>query len=130
MKLTDLDLPEGLETGRMYAFHNCPSLRRITMPLREDMIEVGVFYKCPKLSTVDLVGGIYETVASLHLERWRNEMTEEINRSNQVLPENTEEIRRWITAVIRHIEHYKAEHRILLKEEATTLLNLLSEGQN
>ena len=38
------------------------------------------------VTVVDLVGGIHETVASLHIERWRAEMISEINRINQVLP--------------------------------------------
>jgi hypothetical protein len=85
------------------------------------------------LSTVDLVGGIHETVASLHLEKlhlekWRNEMIEEINLINLVLPyaeeyNKSEEIVGWIVSVIRKIESFKAAHKELLKE-ATTLLEL------
>ncbi|KAK1742621.1 leucine-rich repeat domain-containing protein, partial [Skeletonema marinoi] len=88
-QLTDLDLPGGLETIQEYAFNNCSSLRRIAMPL-SCMIEDNVFIDCTNLKTVDLVGGIHRTVASLHLERWRNDTTEEINRINQVLPETEE----------------------------------------
>jgi len=57
------------------------------MPLKDDMIGVDVFGFCPELTTVDLVGGIHDkTIASLHLESWRNEKREEIDRINQVLP--------------------------------------------
>ena len=127
-QLTELDLPEGLETIKWRAFHDCERLRRIALPLKDDMIEDNAFYDCPNLATVDLVGGIDKTVASLHLDSWRNEMTGEINRINQVLPstnasEKTAEIEQWTNAVIRQLNHYKAEHKILLKE-ATTLLEL------
>ena len=55
-------------------------------------------------------------------------MKGEINRINQVLPdtvaqEKGAEIRDWIRSVIRRIDHYKTEHKAILKE-ATTLLEL------
>jgi hypothetical protein len=127
-QLTDLDLPEELDTVGRYAFRNCTSLRRITMPLKDNMIEDGVFNDCPNLTTITLVGGMHKTVASLHLESWKNVMSEEINRINQILSitrsrEKTAAIQRWIESVIDRIEHYKTEHKVLLKE-ATTLLEL------
>eukprot|EP00984_Skeletonema_dohrnii_P010296 scaffold3999_cov138-Skeletonema_dohrnii-CCMP3373.AAC.31 len=126
-QLTDLDLPEGLETIKEYAFHNCQDLERIAIPL-DCMIGNNIFCNCPKLATVDLVGGIHNTVASLHLENWRNEMKGEINRINQVLrdaraQEKTAVTQQWIRSVIRQFDHYKAEHKAMLKE-ATTLLEL------
>jgi hypothetical protein len=45
-----------------------------------------VFDYCVNLSTVDVVGGIHKTISSLHMESWRNEMREEIDRINRVLP--------------------------------------------
>ena len=125
-KLTDLDLPEGLETIGQRTFDSCVSLRRIAMPLKDDLIEDDAFCNCPDLTTVDLVGGIRNTTASLHLEGWRNEMKGEINRINQALPNTnargkTPEIREWVRSVIRRIDHYKTEHRSLLKEAATLL---------
>jgi hypothetical protein len=126
-QLTDLNLPEGLEMVGKYACGNCPSLKRIAMPLKDNMIGADVFRNCPSLTTVDLAGGIHKTVASLHLESWRNEIREEINRINQVLSnterEKTAEIQRWIRSVIHRLEHYKTEHKAILKE-ATTLLEL------
>eukprot|EP00986_Skeletonema_menzelii_P001967 scaffold542_cov154-Skeletonema_menzelii.AAC.15 len=127
-QLTELELPEGLESIEEGAFRDCPRLRRIAMPLKVDVIGDGVFHYCSKLTTVNLDGGIHNTVASLHLESWRNEMTDEINRINQVLP-NTDTfsrtlgVQQWIRTVISRLDHYKAEHRALLKE-ATTLLEL------
>jgi hypothetical protein len=127
-QLMDLDLPEGIETLTEHAFLACTRLRRITLPLKNDMIEDGVFDLCTNLTTVDLVGGIHKTVASLHMESWRNEMTDEINRINQVLPNHhapskTEVVQQWMGSVIRQLNHYKAENQKILKE-ATTLLEL------
>jgi hypothetical protein len=55
-------------------------------------------------------------------------MNEEILRINQTLPgkpasEKTATIQQWIRSVINRMEHYKAEHQVLLKE-AMTLLEL------
>ena len=55
-------------------------------------------------------------------------MNEAIQRINQILPstnqhEKADEIVQWIRSVISRIDHYKAEHRVLLKK-ATTLLEL------
>ena len=123
---------EDLETIGSGAFRGS-NLRRIAIPLRDEMFEPSTwgrfytqFHFCPNLTTVDLVGRIHKTVASLHLESWRNEMNEEIQRINQILPgtahdEKTDEIVQWIRSVIRKIEHYKAEHRELLKEVAKLL---------
>jgi len=127
-KLTELDLPADLDMVGEFAFDYCPSLRRITMPLKDDMIDAIVFRNCPNLGTVTLVGGIHKTVASLHMESWRNGMREEINRINRILSSankwrTTAEIQQWITSVIGRIEHFKTEHKALLKE-ATTLLEL------
>ena len=85
-QLTDLELPEGLETLLNGEFNNCLRLQRIALPLKDDMIDSSVFFNCPVLVTVDLAGGIHDTVASLHLESWRNEMKGEINVINEVLP--------------------------------------------
>ena len=91
------------------------------------MIGDSVFYGCTDLTSVDLVGGIHKTVQSLHLERWRNEMKDEINRINQTLPsiasDKTSAMQQWMRTVIGQLNHYKSEHRSLLKE-ATTLLEL------
>jgi hypothetical protein len=56
-------------------------------------------------------------------------MKEEIDRINQILPdaqcgkEKTEAIKEWIESVMDRIEHYKVEHKVLVKE-AMTLLEL------
>ena len=128
VQLTDLDLPEGLETIQERAFSSCHELKQIAMPLNCVVIAIELFWLCPKLTTVDLVGGVHNTVASLHLDSWRNEMKDEINRINQVLPNTdarrkTEPIKQWMGLVTRRLNRYKAEHKAMLKE-ATTLLEL------
>ena len=126
-ELSDVEFGEGLRTIQEYAFNNSPKLERIALPLKGDMIEEDVLGWCPKLSTVDLVGGIHQTVASLHMESWRSEMTGEINSINQTLPTfsggKTESIQQWMESTLRQLNHYKDEHKALMKE-ATTLLDL------
>ena len=133
---------EDLERIEGGAFFKCTSLRRIAIPLKHNFLsfesEIGVFFDCPNLSRVDIVGGIHKTISSLHMESWGNEMMEEIDRINQTLPEipavrreslymaihqRTVTIQQWIRSVLDRMEHYKAEHQILLKE-AMTLLEL------
>ena len=129
--LSDVECGEALRKLQENAFHQCPKLKRIALPLQDDMIEDDVFNECPNLTTVDLVGGIHHTVASLHLESWRSEMNNEIDRINQVLPtftashktQKTGEIQRWIRSTFRQLDYYKSEHLQLLKE-ATALLEL------
>ena len=128
-QLTDLDLPEGSQTVGRRAFHNCQRLERINMPLKDGLIDDddNVFSGCLNLTSVNLVG-INKTIASLHLESWRNDLKGEINRINQILPNTidlhkTEAIQEWMGSVIRQLNHYKTEHNNVLKE-ATTLLEL------
>ncbi len=139
----ELEFGEYLETIGSGAFRGS-KLRRIAIPLKDGLFQLNVrdgmfqfddghgtytqFHDCPNLATIDLVGGIHKTVASLHLESWRDEMNEEIQRINQVLlitahDEKTDETRQWMQSVSRKIDRYKAEHRTLLKE-VTTLLEL------
>jgi hypothetical protein len=128
----DAEFGERLETIGSGAFWGS-KLRRIAIPLKDGIFHLDdadgtytQFHGCSNLITADLVGGIHKTVASLHLERWRNEMNEEIQRINHILPvigdyEKTSEIVEWIQLVISKIEHYKSEHRELLEEVATLL---------
>ena len=127
-ELSDVEFGEELRTLEERAFCCCPKLRRIALPLKDGIIGDLVFTQCPMLTTVDLVGGIHQTVASLHMESWRIKMNKEINRINQVLPttaawQKTGKIRQWMESVIRRLDRYKAEHKAILKE-ATTLLEL------
>ena len=132
-RLTDMESSERLESIDWSAFWKCERLQRIAIPLKTDLFKfsdnVGKynqFDKCEKLATVDLVGGIHETVASLHMESWTAKMTAEINRINQILPnthadEKTDAIRQWMDSVIDKMDHYKAEHCRYVKEGITLL---------
>jgi hypothetical protein len=130
----DAEFGEDLETMGSSALRGS-KLRRIAIPLKDGMFQFNEtfgaytqFHDCPDLTTVDLARRIHKTVASLHLESWRDEMNEEIQRINQILPgthpyEKADVTRQWIQSVIRNIDHYKAEHRAILRE-ATALLEL------
>jgi hypothetical protein len=142
-QLRDVELPD-VERIYKYAFIRCFALRRIAIPLKENMLPLDhnerythlpddqyrytQFDYCGNLTTVDLVGGIHKSISSLLLDCWRDEVNQEINRINQVLPntdanEKTSVIREWIQTILGKMEHYRNEHRVLLKE-ATTLLEL------
>jgi hypothetical protein len=120
---------KDLERIEAFAFLTCNALRSISIPLKDNLFGYNVFSGCHYLSRVDtLAGGIHETISSLHLESWRNEMEEEIDRINQTLPNTpnyskTHAIEQWITRVLGRMEHYKTEHQIMLKE-AMMLLEL------
>ncbi len=126
-RLYRVEFGESLRVLDRFAFVCCYELNQISLPLR-CTVEFRAFYKCPNLKMVDLAGGVHRTAASLHMESWRNEMMDEINRINQVLPDTddgqkTEQIQQWIETVTRQLNHYKTEHHKILKE-ATTLLEL------
>ena len=127
-------LSEALETIERFAFGECPNLRRIALPLKRIIFEeyvdgdgnVCVFHVFEAMSTVDFIGGIHNTVSSLLLERWRDEMNHEIDSINQVLPnidadKKTEAIKQWLERACTRIELYKSKHYALLKDYVTLL---------
>ena len=121
--LTDFELSERLETIGAGAFKFCDRLQRIAIPMRRSDInqDYNQFEGCDRLTTVNLIGGIHETVSSLHMESWRTEMISEINRINQVLPntsrlEKTDVIRQWMDSAMDKMDYYKAEHFRYVKE--------------
>jgi hypothetical protein len=127
-QLTEAVLSEDLERIVGRAFLHCPHLRRIAMPLKDNLLDKGVFDECWNLSQVNLVGGIHKTISSLLLDSWRNEMNDEIDSINRDLPnitsyQKTGAIQEWMENVLIGLEHYKVEHYVLLKE-LTTLLEL------
>eukprot|EP00984_Skeletonema_dohrnii_P021510 scaffold10771_cov121-Skeletonema_dohrnii-CCMP3373.AAC.1 len=135
--LTDAKFGSELERIEEGAFYNCPSLERITIPLKDGMIgDDGIFQECYNLKHVDLVEvEVHETIAALQLEEWRNDMYGEINSINRILPttpagdgydedHKARVIRTWIRSVLRKIIHYKAEHQRLLDEQVATTLQL------
>ena len=135
--LLDAELSERLETLGVRAFSSCRSLQRIAIPMKRDLFYEDddifnwerystQFLNCEELITVDLVGGIHETVASLHMESWRAEMLAEINRINHVLPNTpvprqTYEIEQWMDSVLDKMDRCRAEHCRYVKEGITLL---------
>ncbi len=140
--LTEVELPEA-EQIEASAFLGSSSLRRIAIPLKADLfdrepepddsdiedeeeMEASAFNGCDSLVQVDLVGGIHDTISSLHHRRWKIDMNNEIRHINLVLPSTppdrkTAMIKWWLASVSRKIEHYKREHNMRLKEAAIIL---------
>jgi hypothetical protein len=112
-----VELPGCLDRIGKFAFNNCPSLRRIATPF--NMLDDNIFglAQCDNLSRVDIVGKIQRNVSSLPLERWRNEMNEEIDRINRILP-NTAAIEQWKRSVVCQMEHKQLMEGISLLELA------------
>ena len=138
--LMDVKFGSKLEMIEGAAFYQCVSLERITIPLKDGLItDDDIFMECENLMYVDLVEGeLHETIAALQLEDWRNDMNEEIDSINQILPnaragyyddewddydpgDKAEAIRTWIRSVLGKIAHYRVEHERLLIEAAATL---------
>jgi hypothetical protein len=146
--LTNVTFGDKLESIEGEAFLNCRSLERITLPLKYDMIDdddddddyKDVFQGCDNLRHVDLLGGgVHEFVAALHMDDWKNEMNAKINSINQILPntsageydydddyvevagEKGRAIQTWIRSVLHKLDDYEQQHRNLLTE-ATTIL--------
>lgn len=129
-ELRSVTLPEeGLESIKGRAFAECPLLRRIAIPLKDDILDNTAFDDCDALTKVFPVGGIKTTISHLHMASWRKEMKEEINRINRALPTlnvegiQTDGIQQWIESVLHRIEYFKFEHCTVIKE-AITLLEL------
>ena len=145
MALEDIKFGSKLERIEEMAFWGCTSLERITIPLKDGLItDDDIFTGCESLKHVDLIEGeLHETIAALHLEEWRDDMSDEIDSINRNLPgasagyyydwwytdEEDEEgvgekarvIRTWIRSILSKIIHYQEEHRRLLDDVATTL---------
>eukprot|EP00986_Skeletonema_menzelii_P010833 scaffold5410_cov112-Skeletonema_menzelii.AAC.3 len=134
-QLIDAEFGIDLETIGVDSFYNCHRLQRIAVPLKDNLFPLDTdeqwynqFNGCDDLEKVDIVGAeaINNTISSLLLESWRDELNQEIDRINQELPdtqahEKTDLIRLWIRSVIDRMEHYKVEHNRLLKEHMTQL---------
>ncbi|KAK1737763.1 hypothetical protein QTG54_011535 [Skeletonema marinoi] len=136
--LTEAKFGNKLERIEGEAFRFCTALKRITIPLKDGIIAADdIFRWCNNLEHVDLVGAeLHETIAALQLEEWRNDMYEEIDTINQILPtvvdagefydhgDKARVIRTWIRSVLNKIIHYKAQHRRLVNEEVATRLQI------
>lgn len=131
--ITELILPDGLESIGVRSFFRCRSVRRIAMPLI-DNIPLNVFDSCDSLTRIDLTGMIHTTVSRLHLESWRDQMHSDIISINDSLPttpvaEKTDQIRQCMQSVTSTLEDYKAKHQQVLKE-VTTHLELFIWGMH
>jgi hypothetical protein len=128
-KLTGAVFGQKLESIDINTFFDCTALKSIDIPLKDLIIHIHAFNRCENLSRVDVLdGGIDNTISSLHLESWRDVMLEEIDYINQILPtyhyyNKAGTIIEWINIVLSRMEHYKTEHKVLVKE-AMTLLEL------
>ena len=127
--LLDVEFSEKLERVSSGAFFYCERLQRIAIPLKRNLLQdATIFNNCRQFTIVDLVGGVHQTITTLHMESWRAEMNTEINRINLLLPDTasidkTRAIIEWMDSVIDRMDHFKAEHYSCLKE-AMTLLEL------
>jgi hypothetical protein len=98
-----------------------------------------IFQECGSLRQVDLVDGeLHETIAALHLDDWKNDMNQEIDSINRILPNasagicydsddddyggKARAIRTWIRTVLGKIIDYQAEHRLVLEEDIVATL--------
>lgn len=141
-KLLDVELSERLETIGASAFSRCWSLKRIAMPLKRDLFKFSYafsyayekynqFDNCKQLTIVDLVGGVHKTVASLHMEEWRRDMSDEISEICTCLCSirtdyprvKSRLIKWWLASVLNKLNEYKARHCRYVKE-AMSLLEL------
>ncbi len=92
-----------------------------------------IFVGCVALNRVDLVEGeLHETMAALHLDKWRVVLNREIDSINQILPnaragndfddgEKSEMIQEWIWSLCQLLDVYKFNHQHILGEAADTL---------
>ena len=133
LALTNVKLGNKLERIEERAFGHTVTLERITIPVKDGWItnDYNIFQNCSKLNHVDLTEGeLHETIDALYLEEWRNDMNQEIDLINQLLPdlnpegwvfnyddddrvsrardvyvpcEKTEAIRGWIRSVLHKI---------------------------
>ncbi len=135
--LTNVEFGNRLQRIGEESFKYCPFLNRITIPLKEDIIDDHtIFSGCVALKQVDLIEGalLHETIAALHLEDWRNDMNVEIDSINRILlnrsagdgtPNHpggkTRAIQEWIGSLCDKIDFYKAAHQRILDEAADAI---------
>ena len=142
--LTDVKFGSKLERIDDMVFYNCTSLERIAIPLTDGIFdEEDIFQDCDNFRQVDLAEGqlVHATIAALHLEEWRNDMNEEIDSINRILPnaraghfldgndpgEKAVAIRTWIVSVLNKFYGYAEEHERLLDDAATSLQLVLPQ---
>ena len=122
---------KDLESIGVSAFDCCRSLERITLPLKHYSCywANNIFERCQNLNHVDLVEGVQETIDTLIMKEWRNDLNNEIGTINRILPNihagngsrrggKAKFIRNWMKKVHPKYTHYKAEHRRYLNVTA------------
>ena len=138
--LTDAKFGCKLERIFYLSLKDCSSLERITIPLKNGLFTTDdIFLGCAALKHVDVIeeAELNETISALQLEEWRNDMNEEIDSINQILPsarigyydggnhlepgEKVQVIRTWVRSVLDKIIHYKGEHQRILDVAENTL---------
>jgi len=128
--LANVEFGEGLESISEDAFLCCP-LQRIIIPLKENLVFEKDCFRCESLVAVDLMGDMRETISSLGLQRWRDEINVRINMINILLPNfpddrKTEQIQRWyqsfhVHSIPARLQELKVEHQSLLAKYAELL---------
>ena len=138
INLINAKFGKDLESIKYKAFFYCRSLERIALPLKDDnMLTDDTFRVCENLYHVDLFGGVHETVTALLIEEWKNDVNEEIDTINQILPnthagnvfegqigdvgEKAQAIQAWMKSVLHKYTHYTAKHRHYLKVATAAL---------
>ena len=132
--LKDATFGQTLEAIKGCVFEYCQSLERTTIPLKRGVVVYNAFKGCENLKYVDLVEGavLHETINTLQLEEWRNDMNKEVDSIRQILPdapagdfketgEKARAIQEWMERVLDKIIHYKAEHERFI-EAATPIV--------
>ncbi len=130
MKLSE-ELEQSIEPN---AFEGCINLLSITMPLRRGILDASTLDDCESLIGVDLIG-IHEFISELSLERWREDMEEQISRitavllwgwdgstfSSGIFTSRTTAVVDWIDTIIQRVEFYRDIHQMLIKEALVIL---------
>lgn len=67
-QLTEIVIPDGVDSIRDFAFEGCDSLKKVTFPANQVSFGEGVFFRCPRLADLNL--GSDWTELNLAQFRW------------------------------------------------------------
>ncbi|KAK1740122.1 hypothetical protein QTG54_009072 [Skeletonema marinoi] len=129
-------LGRHIEAIEISAFYYCTSLRRLRFELGDNGISFAsdAFDCCRQLTSIELVGNIHQSISSLGLEEWQDDMNQEIDRINHLLPnihdsQKTTELSQWVDIVQSKIECYKLMENTSLLELALWKATKLVMGE-
>ena len=112
--IRDGNLGPYLKTIEGSAFYYCISLRQLRFELSDNDISIqrDAFECCHRLVSIEAVGNVRKDITSLGSEQWQDDMNQEIDRINHLLPnihssQKTTEISQWIISVRRKMKCYK-----------------------